>query len=408
MLIPRKIGFTTSLIVFVTLLQAQEGIFPMVDYSAARQRLIDEVLVPGGITDVRVLESVQKTDRHQFVPAEVRDQAYQDRSLPIGATQTISSPYIVAVMTQELVVHPDHKVLEIGTGSGYQAAILSPLVRAVYTIEIVPELGKQAAKVLNDLGYKNIHTKIGDGFLGWQEHAPFDRIIVTCSPENVPQPLIDQLAEDGLMIIPVGERYQQMLYLLRKKNGKLEREALRPTLFVPMTGQAEDNRQVKADPGNPALVNGDFQSRPLSSGDIPGWYYQRGLNWKSDSGLPDENYVEFENNVPGRPTQLLQGVPLDGRLVKRIKLSAQVRTKSVRPGLDRNELPAVTIRFYDQSRTLLATQFLGPFQGTSKWRRESRNFKVPQETREAIVALGLFGATGTAAFDKIDILPVGH
>ncbi len=380
----------------------------MIDYPAARQRLISEVLVPGGVTDMRVLESVEKTDRHLFVPADLRDQAYQDRSLPIGAAQTISSPYIVAVMTQELNTEPEHKVLEIGTGSGYQAAILSPLVKAVYTIEIVPELGKQAAKVLSDIGYKNVYTKIGDGFFGWQEHAPFDRIIVTCSPENVPQPLIDQLAEKGLMIIPVGERYQQMLYLLRKKNGKLEREALRPTLFVPMTGQAEDDRKIKSDPSNPSLVNGDFQQRPLASGDIPGWYYQRGLNWKSDSVAPSENFVEFENDTPGRPTQLLQGVPLDGRIVKRINLSAQVQTKSVRQGLDRNELPAVAIRFYDQSRNLLATQFLGPFQGTAKWREESRNFRVPQETREAIVAVGLFGATGVAAFDKIEVRPVGR
>ncbi|HAC90349.1 MAG TPA: protein-L-isoaspartate(D-aspartate) O-methyltransferase, partial [Planctomycetaceae bacterium] len=193
MSIPHTIGSLMSALIFVSTLQAQVGILPMIDYPAARQRLISEVLVPGGVTDMRVLESVEKTDRHLFVPADLRDQAYQDRSLPIGAAQTISSPYIVAVMTQELNTEPEHKVLEIGTGSGYQAAILSPLVKAVYTIEIVPELGKQAAKVLSDIGYKNVYTKIGDGFLGWQEHAPFDRIIVTCSPENVPQPLIDQL-----------------------------------------------------------------------------------------------------------------------------------------------------------------------------------------------------------------------
>lgn len=389
---------------FTSIVLGQSGFgLPQTDYSLQQERLISEVLVPGGVNDKRVLDAVRQTARHAFVPPHVRNQAYLDRALPIGQSQTISSPYIVAVMTQALDAQPEHKVLEIGTGSGYQAAVLSPLVKAVYSIEIVPELGAQAKRVLESLGYKNVFTKVGDGFLGWDEHAPFDRIIVTCSPEDVPKPLVDQLADGGLMVIPVGERYQQTLYLMRKKGDKLEREALRPTLFVPMTGEAEEKRKVQADPANPALVNGDFEAELLKSGDVPGWYYQRGLTWQRSGSAG--HFVEFDNDVQGRPTNLLQGVALDGRIVRRVKLSANIKVDDVRAGVDRSELPAVTIRFYDEKRSLLGTQFIGPYQGTRNWKQESRTFRVPAETREAIVSIGLFGATGKAAFDNIELQP---
>ncbi len=158
--------------------------------------------------------------RHEFIPRSQRDKAYFDMALPIGDAQTISSPFIVAWMTEAIDPQPTDKVLEIGTGSGYQAAVLSSLAAEVYSIEIVRPLGEKAAEVLEDLGYKNVHVRVGDGFQGWPEHAPFDKIIVTCSPESVPQPLIDQLREGGQMIIPVGQRYQQTLYLLTKQDGK--------------------------------------------------------------------------------------------------------------------------------------------------------------------------------------------
>ncbi len=391
--------------VFDTSVLAQSGFPPASNYQAAREQLIKEVLIPGGVTDERVLSAIRNTERHEFVPPNVRNEAYFDRALPIGSAQTISSPYIVAIMTQELDTRPEHKVLEIGTGSGFQAAVLSPLVKEVYSIEIVPELGKQAKRVLDSLRYENVFTKIGDGFKGWQEHAPFDRIIVTCSPEDVPQPLIDQLAEGGLMVIPVGERYQQTLYLMRKKAGKLEREALRPTLFVPMTGTAEEKRKVHADPANPQMVNGDFEDEPLESGDIPGWYYQQGLSrFESDENLVSGKfYVEFQNDVQGRPTHLLQGVALDGRLVKRVKLSAVLRLQDVYPGLEQSELPSISLRFYDERRALLGTQWLGMSRGTRGWKKESRIFRVPTEAREAIVSIGLFGATGKAAFDNVHL-----
>jgi protein-L-isoaspartate(D-aspartate) O-methyltransferase len=386
----------------------QAGLPPMLNFAAAREQLIKEVLIPGGVTDSRVIEAIRSTPRHEFVPLGVRQEAYYDRSLPIGSKQTISSPFIVAIMTQELQTQPEHKVLEIGTGSGFQAAVLSPLVKEVYSIEIVPELGQQARRVLDSLGYKNVFTKVGDGFLGWEEHAPFDRIIVTCSPENVPQPLIDQLADGGLMVIPVGERYQQTLYLMRKQDGQLERESLRPTLFVPMTGTAEERRRIHADPANPQLVNGGFEQPPETAGVMPGWYYERGATWDGAADSPEgSHYVTFRNETQGRPTNLLQGLALDGRAVKRIKLSAAVKVADVKPGFDRDELPAVTIRFYDDQRSLLGTHWLGSFRGTRAWRLESQMFRVPAECREAIVSIGLFGATGEASFDDIRLEAVG-
>ncbi len=386
----------------ISSVHGQAGLPPFINFGAAREQLIREVLIPGGVTDQRVIEAIRQTPRQEFVPFSVRNEAYYDRALPIGASQTISSPLIVSIMTQELQTEADQKVLEIGTGSGFQAAVLSPLVKEVYSIEIIPELGQQARKVLDALGYKNVFTKIGDGFLGWEEHAPFDRIIVTCSPENVPQPLIDQLAEGGLMVIPVGERYQQTLYLMRKTDGKLERESLRPTLFVPMTGEAEERRQVQADPTRPELVNGGFEEQPSTAGVVPGWYYERGLVWEQADDAPEgKSFVRFRNDVQGRPTNLLQGVALDGRQVKRIKLSASVKVVDVKPGIDADELPAVAIRFFDDQRSLLATQWLGLFRGTRNWRAESHVFRVPVECREAIVSIGLFGATGEAYFDDV-------
>jgi protein-L-isoaspartate(D-aspartate) O-methyltransferase len=386
------------------LAEGQAGLPPLIDYTQAREQLISEVLVPGGVTDQRVIEAIRRTPRHEFVPPALRSQAYFDCSLPIGAAQTISSPFIVAIMTQELQPQPEHKVLEIGTGSGFQAAVLSPLVQEVYSIEIVPELGRQARIVLDALGYKNVYTKVGDGFLGWEEHAPFDRIIVTCSPENVPQPLIDQLVDGGLMVIPVGERYQQTLFLMRKKDGKLERESLRPTLFVPMTGEAEERRKVQADPANPELVNGGFEETPPAGGVMPGWYYERGLTWETDANSPEgKHFVTFRNDTQGRPTNLLQGFALDGRHVKRIRLSASVKLSDVKPGMDRFELPAVTVRFYNEQRGLLGTQWIGGFRGTRDWTSESRVFRVPVDAREGIVSIGLFGATGEASFDDIQL-----
>ena len=218
-------------------------------WAETRARLVEYEVVAAGVKDARVCDAMRATPRHEFVPAALRRYAYFDIGMPIGEGQTISSPFIVAYMTEQLQPQPTDKVLEIGTGSGYQAAVLSGLVSEVYSIEIVETLGKRAAKTLRRLGYENVKTKIGDGYQGWAEHAPFDKIIVTCSPENVPKPLVEQLKEGGRLVVPLGQRYQQTLYLFKKVKGVLQAEPLQPTFFVPMMGRAEEERAVPADAG---------------------------------------------------------------------------------------------------------------------------------------------------------------
>jgi protein-L-isoaspartate(D-aspartate) O-methyltransferase len=367
------------------------------------------VIVGSGIKNPRVIEAMRNTERHKLVAEKNRKNAYFDMALPIGEQQTISSPFIVAYMTEVLDPQATDKVLEIGTGSGYQAAVLSPLVKDVYTIEIVEALGKAAAKKLPEMGYKNIHVKVGDGFKGWPEHAPFDKIIATCSPEKVPQPLVDQLAEGGRMVIPVGERYQQTMYLFRKKDGKLESEALRPTLFVPMTGAAEDARQVKPDRKNPKIQNGGFEelAETADKNFVPGWYYHRLLKWEEDDKAPEgKHYITFENDVPGRSSHLLQGLPLDGDFIGELQLSAWVKASNVEQGPDKHMLPVVAITFYDHERRELGTSWLGPFKGDQDWKPTRGTIRVPAGTNEAIVRLGLFGATGKVSYDNITMTPV--
>ncbi len=196
--------------------------------------MIRDQIEKRGIKNPRVLDAMRTVRRHLFVPEKLGHLAYADRPLPIGHGQTISQPYIVAFMSEALSLKPGDRVLEIGTGSGYQAAILGELCEAVYTIEIIEPLGAGARNLLAELGYENVFVKIGDGYQGWIEHAPFDAIMVTCSPSHIPQPLQDQLAEGGRMIIPVGERHVQHLYLLGKKDGKIIRQSVLPVLFVPM------------------------------------------------------------------------------------------------------------------------------------------------------------------------------
>ena len=197
----------------------------------------EQLAGPGrDIRDGRVLEAMRKVPRHEFVPAEMRAHAYRDRPLPIGQGQTISQPYIVAFMTEQLQTRRTDRVLEIGTGSGYQAAVLAELVAEVYSIEIVEALARRASRDLRRLGYTNVFTRSGDGYLGWPEKAPFDAVIVTCAPERIPQPLVDQLKEGGRMIIPVGpDGGVQELYLLEKREGEVRKRAVLPVRFVPMT-----------------------------------------------------------------------------------------------------------------------------------------------------------------------------
>ncbi|RLD17690.1 MAG: hypothetical protein DRI36_03190 [Caldiserica bacterium] len=206
-----------------------------VNYKMLRERMVKEQIIARGVKDKKVLDAMLKVPREEFVPESERKYAYGDYPLSIGCGQTISQPYIVALMTELLELKKDDRVLEIGTGSGYQAAILAEIAKEVYTIEIIPELSKRAQRVLEKLGYKNIKFKIGDGFLGWKEYAPFDKIIVTCAPKEIPQPLIVQLKNGGKLVIPVGEEFQE-LKVIEKRKGKIIEKNVIPVRFVPMLG----------------------------------------------------------------------------------------------------------------------------------------------------------------------------
>jgi protein-L-isoaspartate(D-aspartate) O-methyltransferase len=376
------------------------------EYAARRNKMVDDEIVAAGVKDARVIAAMRATPRHEFVPAKLRPNAYYDMAMPIGEGQTISPPFIVAYMTESIDPQPGDKVLEIGTGSGYQAAVLSPLVKEVYTIEIVKSLGERAAKTLKALKYENVHAKVGDGYLGWPEHAPFDKIIVTCSPEKVPQDLVEQLKEGGRMVIPVGERYQQTLYLLKKTGGKLARESLQAVIFVPMTGKAEEIREKKPDAKNPAILNGDFEdvtaaAQPGESPQAKAWHYQRQMEVVEADAPSGKRYVRFHNAQAGRGAQALQGFAVDGRYVHHLDISVHVRSKNVVPEPSMHIQPLVEVQFYDENRATISDQAPGDTRGTRDWKVESLKIAVPVNAREAIMRIGMFGATGELSLDDL-------
>jgi protein-L-isoaspartate(D-aspartate) O-methyltransferase len=214
--------------------------------AVARERMVEEIRARG-VTDPEVLAAVAAVPRHLFVPEPERREAYEDHPLPIGNGQTISQPYMVALMTSLLDLHPGQhpgqRVLEVGTGSGYQAAVLSRLAADVYSIEILAPLGKRAQSTLAELGYRNVHLRIGDGYKGWPDAAPFDAIIVTAAPPHIPEPLIAQLKTGGRMVIPVGDTLQDLLVLTKRADGGYDTAKVMPVLFVPMTGEAQKRQK---------------------------------------------------------------------------------------------------------------------------------------------------------------------
>jgi protein-L-isoaspartate(D-aspartate) O-methyltransferase len=207
------------------------------NYEVLRKRMVEEQLIPRGIADKRVLEAFGRVERHKFIPEDLRNSAYADFPVPIGEGQTISQPYIVALMTECLNLTGQEKVLEIGTGSGYQAAILAELTKEVCSVERFAKLAENARKTLEGLSYKNIKIKVDDGTLGWPEEAPFDRIIITAASPRIPLPLTEQLTENGKLILPLGESFSQVLTLVEKKNGKLESLQVCGCVFVPLIGK---------------------------------------------------------------------------------------------------------------------------------------------------------------------------
>ncbi len=215
---------------------------PKGDFKAMREKMVETQIKARGVKDPRVLSALINVERHRFVPEKYLNSAYSDQPLPIGEGQTISQPYIVALMTELLELKGNERVLEIGTGSGYQAAILGELAEEVYTIEIIEPLASMAKKRLSELGYQNVKVKAGDGYLGWPEVAPFDAIIVTAAPDHIPKPLIEQLKEGGRMVVPVGTHTQELKKVV-KRSGKIETTNVIPVIFVPMTGEGVKRKQ---------------------------------------------------------------------------------------------------------------------------------------------------------------------
>lgn len=375
------------------------------NFEAIRNRMVDAAIVNAGVTDSRVIAAMRATPRHKFVPMNQRRLSYRDMALPIGASQTISPPFVVAYMTEQLDPQPTDRVLEIGTGSGYQAAVLSPLVKEVYSIEIVESLGRRAARTLAELDYENVHTRVGDGYLGWPEAAPFDKIIVTCSPENPPPKLIEQLKEGGRMVIPLGERFQQNLCLMRKVDGEMVREPLRGTLFVPMTGAAEEQREVLPNPDRPTIENGSFEEMTEGDAELPrptGWHYIRQAKVVQE-GRGGQAALRFKNDEPGLPSQALQGFAIDGRRVKKIRVSFAARGEDIRFGQKTSQLPYVVVTFYDERRVWLGDEVIGPLRGSFDWTDRSQVLQVPPQTREAGLRIGLLGAIGTLWIDEVEL-----
>lgn len=377
------------------------------DYAAARERMVREELVAGGVADPRVLESMRNTPRHEFLPPALRSKAYIDMALPIGSGQTISGVHVVASMTERLEPQPGDRVLEIGTGSGYQAAVLSPLVGTVYSIEIHKPLAEKAAQTLRRLGYDNVITKAGDGFAGWPEHAPFDGIIVTCSPENVPQPLLDQLADGGRMVIPVGERFSQSLVRITRRGDEFVRETFEPTLFVPMTGAAEDARQILPDGGRPGIVNGGFEAAADDEGVPAVWYYGRQATVVTGGAGEGSRHLRLTNAEPGRPAQIVQGFAIDGSRVRRLRVTAQVRGTEIVSGRDADERPLLVIKFLDERRRRSAIETVGPLPAADRWTEVDKGVAVPEWAREASLMIGMCGATGTLDVDAVVVGPAG-
>ncbi|MBN2088103.1 protein-L-isoaspartate(D-aspartate) O-methyltransferase [candidate division KSB1 bacterium] len=208
-------------------------------FESARLKMVKNQIYNRGIRDSLVLKALRKVPRHLFVPIELQNQAYDDNPLPIGRAQTISQPYIVAFMTEQLNLNGSEKVLEIGTGSGYQAAILAEIVREVYSIEIIESLGIHAQQLLKSMGYQNIFIQVGDGYEGWPGKAPFDAIMVTAAPDHIPEPLLKQLKIGGRMILPVGDLWQELILIHKEPDGSIKKSSVLPVRFVPMRGKAE-------------------------------------------------------------------------------------------------------------------------------------------------------------------------
>lgn len=381
---------------------AQSGLRELLE---ARRRMVSEEIEAQGIENERLLEAMREVPREQFLPLPKRKLAYLNVVVTFGDGQVILPPLVTAHLIEQLNPQKNDKVLVIGAGSGYSTALLSRMCREVDAVEIDPAIAKTAEEVFARLKFTNIKMRVGDGFEGWKEHAPYQRIIVECSPENVPQPLVDQLAEGGVLLVPVGDEFDQTMHLCQKENGKLTTLSLWPTLLLPMKGKAEELRSQSATPRDPALLNGGFEELVPSTKDVPAsWAYVRQGRAIADSSCPEgSNSLSFINVTPGVAATALQAFPVDGKKISELAIACKIWGKEVRPGQNRQQLPRVEVRFFDEKRRLVGGDWMGGWNMTFDWVKKDHVFAVPRQAKFAVIRIGLGGAVGEIRFDDFKL-----
>ncbi|MGV3606304.1 MAG: protein-L-isoaspartate O-methyltransferase [Planctomycetaceae bacterium] len=374
--------------------------------ASARQRMVREEIEAQGIKNAALLDAMREVPRDQFIPTHRRNVAYLNVAITYGDGHVVLPPLVIAHAIEQLDPKLNDKVLVIGTGTGYSTALLSRMSKEVFSIEIDRATALTAEETLRRLKYSNIQLKVGDGFEGWKEHAPFQKIIVECSPDTVPPALIEQLDEGGSLLIPVGDDYDQTMYLMKKVNGQLETVSMWPTLLVPMKGRAEELRSSSSEkPRPPSINNGGFEEIVPGSDNLPAhWTYVRQAKVIEGERFPEGNRaLQFLNDTPGHLSTAIQAFPVDGKSVSEITLSFRVWGKEIRPGLTRQQLPRLEVRFFDEKRRPCGGDWVGGWFLTFDWVQKTRRFSVPRQAKFAIVQIGLDGATGEIRFDDLRI-----
>ncbi len=381
---------------------AQSGLRELLE---ARRRMVNEEISAQGIENERLLTAMREVPREQFLPLSKRNLAYLNVAVTYGDGHIILPPLVTAHLIEQVDPQKNDKVLVIGSGSGYSTALLSRMCREVDAVEIDPVVAKSAEETLARLKYTNVRMRIGDGFEGWKEHAPYQRIIVECSPENVPQPLVDQLAEGGMLLVPVGDEFDQTMHLCKKENGKLSTLSLWPTLLLPMKGKAEELRSQSDKPRDPTLLNSGFEELVPQTKDVPAaWVYVRQGRAIADRSCPEgNNSMSFTNVTPGVVATAIQAFPVDGKKISELGIACKVWGMDIRPGQTRQQLPRVEVRFFDEKRRLVGGDWMGGWNMSFTWIKKDHVFAVPRLAKFAVIRIGLGGATGEIKFDDFKL-----
>jgi len=372
-------------------------------YGDARTTMVDADLSGNGIGNERLLKAMRTIPRHRFCLPEDQKHAYADQSLPIGHKRKLASPYVTAGLIELLDPRPNDRILELGTGSGYQAAILSQLATDVYSVESIEELGKASASLLKELKCKNVHTRIGDTLEGWPEAAPFDRILFTSCSGTVPAALIDQLRERGKVVVDAVCGNEELFHLFEKQHGRLVALKVWSPFSIANADNLKQHRDEKQSPNKSEIENGDFELS--EDGKATGWYFQRQAALAEDREAPNNHVLTFENKEPGRHAQAIQEVAIDGRAVVSLRLSVRAKGLEIHNSSSADK-PSMVIRFYDAHQrpiTVEPSAILGPWRGTFGWETYTCVSSVPKTTRKALVVISMGGATGRLTVDDAQL-----